>query len=397
MLQSQYDNDNHHTLRHIKREQSIVNKLRQHATQRIAAKQAGRGMTMGEHVSSLPDAWLDKLINDVAIMRNIYIHMLFCAPWRRRLKHDVIIHSSYHRHSNSGTTSWTNIAHLLLLVPIIDDDDDDKHIIGYHIPLTELGKASRKTTDMHIKISQPDLVILIQLLHAAMRKMLYINLQENAKNSRSRDLLTMRQEVHEAILRTENVLTEPGEFTKSPYYPYYHTVTKDMARQLPSQLRRALAQRFLKKKLLTCNTRDDVKRCIAELARSMETSRRTVIQTYTNFIMMTPIALNEPTKDKGVYKDGLVDVMTPTPTRASSAKHVRERTSPKPRANSASTGTFTTCTISSLRFLLLLLLLLHHRQIGLYKLEHRSRNSCSSGKTLHNSYNNFIMPTLCLQ
>ena len=88
-LQSQYDDDNHPALRQIKREQRVAKELREHATQKIAAKQARRDKTMGGHVSSLPDAWLDKLTNDVAIMRNIYIHM-FCAPWRRQ-NHDVII------------------------------------------------------------------------------------------------------------------------------------------------------------------------------------------------------------------------------------------------------------------------------------------------------------------
>jgi hypothetical protein len=47
-----------------------------------------------------------------------------------------------------------------------------------------------------------------------------------------------------------------------------------------------------------------------DLARSMETSCKTIIHHYTNFIMMTPIALNAPTKDKGVFKDGLIDFMT---------------------------------------------------------------------------------------
>ena len=113
-LQSQYDNDdNHPALRQIKREQRVAKELRELATQNIAAKQAGRDKTMGGHVSSLPDAWLDKLINDVAIMRNIYIHMLICAPGGDRQTHDVIMDAkdlymaSYHRHSSSGTTSWT--------------------------------------------------------------------------------------------------------------------------------------------------------------------------------------------------------------------------------------------------------------------------------------------------
>ena len=112
-------------------------------------------------------------------MRKMYIHM-FCAPWRRQ-RHEVIIHAKdlYMGLSLLATSfilspsfkfrynKLANISHLLL-VPIINND---KHIIGYYVPLTKLGKASRRTIDMHV-----------QFLHAAMRKMLYTNLQENAKN-----------------------------------------------------------------------------------------------------------------------------------------------------------------------------------------------------------------------
>ena len=122
-----------------------------------------------------------------------------------------------------------NIAHLLL-VPIIDDD---KHIIGYYIPFTELGKASRKTTDMHMKIFQPDLVILIQFLHAAMRNMLYINLQENAKNHGVEFYQCVRRfmrlfcghRMSQAFPKPES-----GEFTR-PILSLLPYVTKDMARQ----------------------------------------------------------------------------------------------------------------------------------------------------------------------
>ena len=111
------DDDDHPALRQIKREQNIAKELRQHACdakKKLPPKNLERTRpSMGGHASSLPDAWLQKLANDVTIMRNIYIHMLICAPGGDRQTHDVIMDAkdlymaSYHRHSSSGTTSWT--------------------------------------------------------------------------------------------------------------------------------------------------------------------------------------------------------------------------------------------------------------------------------------------------
>ena len=81
------DDDDHLTLRQINREQNIAKELRQHACdakKKSPPKNLERTRpSMGGHASSLPDAWLQKLVNDVTIMRNIYIQMLICATDRR--------------------------------------------------------------------------------------------------------------------------------------------------------------------------------------------------------------------------------------------------------------------------------------------------------------------------
>ena len=154
-LQSQYDDDNHPALRQIKREQRVANELREHATQKIADKQAGRDKTMGGHVSSLPDAWLDRLTNDVAIMRNIYIHM-FCAPWRRQ-NHDVIIHAK------DLYMGLCLLAISFILSPKFkfryNKLDNIAHLLLNDVLLTNLS--------LNLKIFQPHLVIMIQFLHAS--------------------------------------------------------------------------------------------------------------------------------------------------------------------------------------------------------------------------------------
>ena len=68
-----------------------------------------------------------------------------------------------------------------LLMPIGDDHGNVK---GYFIPLTDFGKASKMTLDgaMHVRIFRPDLVIMLQFLEAATRKMVTCNAMVNAQN-----------------------------------------------------------------------------------------------------------------------------------------------------------------------------------------------------------------------
>ena len=164
---------------------------------------------------------------------------------------------------------------------------------------------------MHMKIFQPDLVILIQFLHAAMRNMLYINLQENAKNHGVEFYQCVRRfmRLPAATECHRHSQSQSRESSQDPYCPYYHTSPR-IWHDSYHRSSGGLWHRDFSCTSAQCKTRHDVKKCIMDLARSMETSCKTIIHHYTNFIMMTPIALNAPTKDKGVFKDGLIDFMT---------------------------------------------------------------------------------------
>lgn len=197
----------------------------------------------------------------------------------------------------------------LLLVPIVDANG---HITGYHIPLTELGKASKLTLDgtMHVTVTDPDLVIMIQFLDAATRKMAAFNAVENANNGMCPWQAELRYSRFFAGQRISSTYAAPesGEFTQPilrslPYVPSKVEV------QLPSQLRKNLAERFLKKNLPQCSTKEEVTKCIGDLARIMESNSRNIIQSYTNFVMMTPLRIG-PARTQGVLKKGLIDFIT---------------------------------------------------------------------------------------
>ena len=87
--------------------------------------------------------------------------------------------------------------------------------------------------------------------------------------------------------------------------PYVH---ERLQTQLPSMLRRTMAERFLTTHIPLCRTAKEISACIAELARMMESNSRNIIMNYTNFVLSSRMCLETPIEDEnGVLKDGLMD------------------------------------------------------------------------------------------
>ena len=87
--------------------------------------------------------------------------------------------------------------------------------------------------------------------------------------------------------------------------PYVH---ERLQTQLPSMLRRTMAERYLTTHIPDCRTAKDVSDRIAELARMMESNSRNIILNYTNFVLNSRMCLQTPIEDEnGVLKDGLMD------------------------------------------------------------------------------------------
>ena len=87
--------------------------------------------------------------------------------------------------------------------------------------------------------------------------------------------------------------------------PYVH---KRLKTQLPSMLRRTMAERFLTERIPKCRTAKEVSDRIAELARMMESNSRNIILNYNNFVLSSRISLKTTIEDEnGLLKDGLMD------------------------------------------------------------------------------------------
>ena len=87
--------------------------------------------------------------------------------------------------------------------------------------------------------------------------------------------------------------------------PYVH---KRLKTQLPSMLRRTMAERFLTERIPKCRTAKEVSDRIAELARMMESNSRNIILNYNNFVLSSRMSLKTTIEDEnGLLKDGLMD------------------------------------------------------------------------------------------
>ena len=87
--------------------------------------------------------------------------------------------------------------------------------------------------------------------------------------------------------------------------PYVH---ERLQTQLPSMLRRTMAERFLTERIPKCRTAKEVSDRIAELARMMESNSRNIILNYTNFVLSSRMCLQTQIEDEnGVLKYGLMD------------------------------------------------------------------------------------------
>ena len=196
-----------------------------------------------------------------------------------------------------------------LLMPIGDDHGNVK---GYFIPLTDFGKASKMTLDgaMHVRIFRPDLVIMFQFLEAATRKMVTCNAMVNAQNGMNTWQTIRRLNrlfCGQRLVSSYDAKPPSGDFTM-PVLCSLPYVQKRLKTQLPSQLRRTMAERYLTTHIPRCRTSADISDCIAELARIMESNSRNIILNYTNFVLNSRICLKTPIeKEEGVLKDGLMD------------------------------------------------------------------------------------------
>ena len=251
----------------------------------------------------------------------IYIHM-YCVPWRRKNAPNVTIHAQ------EVYMGMCLLATNLILSPefhfryekvplicrrlLMPIGDDHGNVKGYFIPLTDFGKASKMTLDgaMHVRIFRPDLVIMFQFLEAATRKMVTCNAMVNAQNGMNTWQTIRRLNrlfCGQRLVSSYDAKPPSGDFTM-PVLCSLPYVQKRLKTQLPSQLRRTMAERYLTTHIPRCRTSADISDCIAELARIMESNSRNIILNYTNFVLNSRICLKTPIeKEEGVLKDGLMD------------------------------------------------------------------------------------------
>ena len=162
---------------------------------------------------------------------------------------------------------------------------------------------------MHERIFQPDLVIMFQFLKAATRKMAECNAMVNARNGMNtwQTIRRLNRLLCGQKMLSTNAKPPSGELTMPVLcsLPYVHERLKT---QLPSTLRRTMAERFLTTHIPECRSAKEVSDCIAELARMMESNSRNIILNYTNFVLSSRMCLQMPIEDEnGVLKDGLMD------------------------------------------------------------------------------------------
>ena len=92
----------------------------------------------------------------------------------------------------------------------------------------------------------------------------------------------------------------PDEFTMPVLcsLPYVH---ERLQTQLPSMLRRTMAERFLTTHIPLCRTAKEISACIAELARMMESNSRNIIMNYTNFVLSSRMCLETPIAQPNMF------------------------------------------------------------------------------------------------
>ena len=293
--------------------------LRKEFTFNMSQAKHARSDTCGAPSNMLPESWLEK---SVSTMTLIYIHM-YCVPWRRKNAPNVTIHAQ------EVYMGMCLLATNLILSPefhfryekvplicrrlLMPIGDDHGNVKGYFIPLTDFGKASKMTLDgaMHVRIFRPDLVIIMfQFLEAATRKMVTCNAMVNAQNGMNTWQTIRRLNrlfCGQRLVSSYDAKPPSGDFTM-PVLCSLPYVQKRLKTQLPSQLRRTMAERYLTTHIPRCRTSADISDCIAELARIMESNSRNIILNYTNFVLNSRICLKTPIeKEEGVLKDGLMD------------------------------------------------------------------------------------------
>ena len=167
-----------------------------------------------------------------------------------------------------------------------------------------------KETVGTVRIFSLDLVIMFQFLEAATRKMVTCNAMVNAKNGMNTWQTIRRLNrlfCGQRVVSAYDAKPPSGDFTM-PVLCSLPYVQERLKTQLPSQLRRTMAERYLTTHIPRCRTSEDISDCIAELARIMESNSRNIILNYTNFVLNSRICLKTPIeKEEGVLKDGLMD------------------------------------------------------------------------------------------
>ena len=152
---------------------------------------------------------------------------------------------------------------------------------------------------MHERIFQPDLVIMFQFLKAATRKMAECNAMVNARNGMNtwQTIRRLNRLLCGQKMLSTNAKPPSGEFTMPVLcsLPYVHERLKT---QLPSTLRRTMAERFLTTHIPECRSAKEVSDCIAELARMMESNSRNIILNYNNFVLSSRMSLKTTIEDE---------------------------------------------------------------------------------------------------